>query len=148
MSQPPTYKKALRRAFMRAHIAIYRLSGGLLGSRIPTRSFLLLTTIGRKSGQERVTPIFYIPRGDDFILIASNWGEQSSPVWWLNLQARPQARVRAGRKDLTVVARQADAAERARLWPSIAARYGEFERYQRNVEREIPLVILSSVQET
>ena len=148
MSQPPTYKKALRRAFMRAHIAIYRLSGGLLGSRIPTRSFLLLTTIGRKSGQERVTPIFYIPRGDDFILIASNWGEQSSPVWWLNLQARPQARVRTGRKDLTVVARQADAAERARLWPSITARYGEFERYQRNVEREIPLVILSSVQET
>jgi deazaflavin-dependent oxidoreductase (nitroreductase family) len=148
MSQPPTYKKVLRRAFMRMHIAVYRLSGGLLGSRIPTRSFLLLTTIGRKSGQERVTPIFYIPRGDDFILIASNWGEQSSPVWWLNLQARPQARVRAGRKDLTVVARQADAAERARLWPSITARYGEFERYQRKVEREIPLVILSSVQET
>ena len=148
MSQRPSRgvskgKKALRRAFMRAHIAIYRVSGGLLGSRVPTRSFLLLTTIGRKSGQERITPIFYIPRGDDFILVASNWGELSSPIWWLNLQAHPQARVRVGRKNLVVVARQADAGERARFWPSIVARYGEFERYQQRLEREIPLVILS-----
>src|SRR5258708_40203078 len=109
MSQPPMYKKVLRRAFMRMHIAVYRLSGGVLGSRLPTRSFLLLTTIGRKSGRERVTPIFYIPRDNDFILVASNWGEPSQPVWWLNLQVHPQARVRAGRKNLTVVARQANA---------------------------------------
>ena len=148
MPQPSAQKaskltKALRRTFMRAHIALYRLSGGLLGSRVPSRSFLLLTTIGRKSGQERVTPIFYIPRDDDFILVASNWGEQFSPVWWLNLQAQPQAKVRVGRKQFVVVARQADAAERARLWPSIVARYGEFERYQQRVTREIPLVILS-----
>jgi F420H(2)-dependent quinone reductase len=143
MSQRPTMKKALRRAFMRVHIAIYRVSGGLLGSRIPTRSFLLLTTLGRKSGQERVTPIFYIPSGEDFILVASNWGEPTLPLWWLNLQAHPQAKVRAGRKRLAVVARQADAEEHARLWPAIIARYGEFARYQRRLEREIPLVILS-----
>lgn len=143
MPQRSTLKKTLRRAFMRTHIALYRLSGGLLGSRIPTRSFLLLTTIGRKSGQERVTPIFYIPSGADFLLVASNWGEPSPPVWWLNLQAHPQARVRAGRQNLVVVARQADVEERARLWPPIVARYGEFARYQRRLTREIPLVILS-----
>ena len=143
MSQRPTIKKTLRRAFMQAHIALYRISGGLLGSRIPTRSFLLLTTIGRKSGQERIIPIFYIPEDGDFILIASNWGEPRSPDWWLNLQAHPQARVRAGRKNLTVIARQADAEERARLWPTIVAKYGEFERYQQRVTREIPLVILT-----
>ena len=143
MPQQSTIKKALRRTFMRTHITLYRISGGLLGSRIPTRSFLLLCTIGRKSGRERVTPIFYIPRGDDFILVASNWGEPSPPVWWLNLQAHPQARVRAGRKNLAVIAHQADAEERARLWPPIVARYKEFARYQRRLTREIPLVILS-----
>ena len=147
MSQRSLLKKALRRAFMRVHIAIYRVSGGVLGSRLPARSFLLLTTIGRKSGQERVTPIFYIPHGPDFMLVASNWGEPSAPIWWLNLQAHPQARVRAGRKDLTVVARQADAEERSRLWPSLVARYREFERYQQRLTREIPLVILSPQEE-
>lgn len=144
MPQRPGLKKALRRAFMRVHIAIYQFSGGVLGSRLPTRSFLLLTTIGRKSGLERITPIFYIPNGPDFILVGSNWGEPSPPIWWLNLQARPQASVRVGRKKLTVTARQASSDERARLWPTIVARYGEFERYQRRVAREIPLVILSS----
>lgn len=146
MAQRPTFKRALRRAFMRAHIALYRASGGLLGSRIPTRSFLLLTTIGRKSGQERVIPIFYIPGGEDFILIGSNWGEPTPPLWWLNLQAHPQAKVRAGRKEFTVVARLASPEERAKLWPAITARYREFERYQRHVAREIPLVILSPVE--
>ncbi len=143
MAQRSALKKTLRRAFMRFHIALYRLSAGVLGSRVPGRSFLLLTTIGRKSGQERVTPIFYIPNGRDFILVASNWGEPSLPVWWLNLQAHPQARVRAGRRTFTVVARQADEHERARLWPEITARYGEFARYQKRLAREIPLVILS-----
>jgi len=138
-------KRALRRAFMRAHIALYRLSGGLLGSRIPGRSFMLLTTIGCKSGLERVTPIFYLPKADQFLLIASNWGGQQQPSWWLNLQAHPQAKVRVGRRHLTVMARQADAEERARLWPSIVSRYAEFARYQQQVTREIPIIILSPV---
>ncbi len=138
-----TFQKTLRRAFMRTHIAVYRVSGGLLGSRVPGRQFLLLTTIGRKSGQERVIPIFYIPRDSDFILVGSNWGEASPPLWWLNLQAYPQARVRVGRRNVPVLARLAEPDEHARLWPSITSRYGEFERYQRLVTRQIPLVILS-----
>ena len=143
--QPDKMKRALRRAFMRVHIALYRLSGGLLGSRSPGRSFMLLTTIGRKSGLERVTPIFYLPKADHFLLIASNWGGQQQPIWWLNLQAHPQAKVRVGRKNLTVIARQADAEERARLWPSIVSRYTEFAHYQQQVTREIPIIILSPV---
>jgi deazaflavin-dependent oxidoreductase (nitroreductase family) len=138
-------KKALRRAFMRAHIALYRLSGGLIGSRIAGRHFLLLTTTGRKSGRERVTPILYIPEAKNFLLIASNWGEAYAPAWWLNLQEHPQARVRVGRKTLVVIARQARAEERAHLWPSIIARYKEFAHYQQQVEREIPVIILSPV---
>jgi F420H(2)-dependent quinone reductase len=96
--RPRRMKRALRRAFMRARISLYRLSGGLLGSRIPGRSFMLLTTIGRKSGLERVTPIFYLPKADQFLLIASNWGGQQ-----------------------------------------------QFARYQQQVTREIPIIILSPV---
>ncbi|HEU5382658.1 MAG TPA: nitroreductase family deazaflavin-dependent oxidoreductase [Ktedonobacteraceae bacterium] len=138
--------RALRRAFMRLHIALYRLSGGALGSRFASRSFLLLTTIGRKSGRERVTPIFYIPDAGRFILIASNWGAASDPIWWLNLQAHPQAKVRIGRNHLAVVAQLADGEERARLWLSVTSRYIEFARYQQRVTREIPVVILTPVR--
>ncbi len=144
-SQPDTFKKTLRRICMRLHIGLDRLSGGLLGSRIPGRSFLLLTTTGRKSGLLRVTPIFYIPDGERFLLVASNWGGPTDPIWWLNLQANHQASVRAGRKQFTVVAHQADSEERAHFWPTITARYKEFPRYQQRITREIPLIILSPV---
>jgi hypothetical protein len=52
----------------------------LIGGKISNRNFLLLTSIGRKSGQERVTPIFYMPKAGHFILIASNWGAPNNPV--------------------------------------------------------------------
>lgn len=142
---PGRATKMLRRAFMRFHVALYRLSGGVLGSHAAQRSFLLLMTVGRKSGRERVTPILYIPDAERFILIASNWGGPSDPVWWLNLQAHPQASVRVGRKNLAVVARQATGEEHTRLWSSISSRYTEFARYQQRITREIPVVILSPV---
>jgi len=135
--------RALKRAFMQAHIALYRLSGGVLGRRFGRQSFLLLTTTGRKSGRERVTPLFYLPEGNDFMLIASNWGEATDPNWWQNLQAHPQAQVQVGQRNLTVSARQVGPEERARLWPFITARYPNFANYQRGITREIPVVLLT-----
>ncbi|HLZ58490.1 MAG TPA: nitroreductase family deazaflavin-dependent oxidoreductase [Ktedonosporobacter sp.] len=135
--------RMLQRVFMRIHSGLYRLTGGVIGGRAGSRSFLLLTTTGRKSGQQRVTPIFYLPDGDNFVLIASNWGAPTHSIWWLNLQAHPQAWVQVGRKILPVIARQADPAERARLWSLVTAKYANFAAYQQRTTREIPVVILT-----
>src|SRR5690242_5020059 len=105
----------LTRWFMAGHIALYRLTRGVVGSKIGKFSFLLLTTIGRKSGLERVTPLFYIPDEGRFLLIASNWGSEKPPLWWVNLQAHPQATIQVGRRQLSVTATQADPQERAKL---------------------------------
>ena len=104
---------------------------------------LLLTAIGRKSGQEHVTPMLYFPDGGRFILIASNWGAPNHPQWWLNLQAHPQAKIQVGRKTVTVTATQADAQERQRLWSFATSKYFNFDAYQQRVAREIPVVILT-----
>jgi F420H(2)-dependent quinone reductase len=79
----------------RAHAALIRLSGGRI-----RRSFLftggmpvlVLTTTGRKSGQRRSTPVGYLEHGDAYAVLASNAGNDSSPAWWLNLQADPAPR--------------------------------------------------------
>jgi len=138
------WEKALQRIFMRVHSGIYRLTGGVVGGRGGSRSFLLLTTIGRKSGRERVTPIFYLPDGENFVLIASNWGAPTHPIWWLNLLAHPQAWVQVGRRRIAVQARLADPAERAQLWARVTAKYSNFAAYQQRTAREIPVVILAS----
>lgn len=131
----------LQRFFMRVHIFFYQRTGGVIGGNLG-RPMLLLTTIGRKSGQERITPIFYFPNGDRFVLIASNGGAPQHPQWWFNLQAHSQAKVQIGRNIIAVTAQQADGEERQHFWSLITAKYPEFNSYQKRTTREIPVVIL------
>ncbi len=131
------------RYFTELHIKLYRLTGGVLGRKFGKYVFLLLTAVGRKSGKERVTPLFYQAEGGRFLVIASNWGGEKDPLWWLNLQANPRAHIQIGRRTIAVTATRADPEEHKRLWPEIAARYSRFARYQAGITREIPIVILT-----
>ena len=131
------------RFFTNAHTFFYRLSGGRMGGHMGKAPVLLLTTTGRKTGKPRTTPLLYLKDGDNLILVASYGGAPMHPIWWLNLQANPQAEVEIGSKKLPVTARQADAQERQRLWPLLVDMYPGYADYQKKTTREIPVVILS-----
>lgn len=124
------------------HTWIYRLSGGRIGGMIVGAPVVLLMTLGRRSRQLRTTPLIYLRDGDALVLVASNGGTLASPGWWHNLQANPNALIQLGRKIISVQAAQADAAERARLWPRVTQLYHGYSEYQQRTPREIPLVIL------
>ena len=124
------------------HRFVYRASGGRLGRRFGGRDMLLLTTVGRKSGLERTAPLLYVPQGDDFVVVASNAGDDRAPAWWLNLEARPAATVRVGRETCGVRARRARPDEVPRLWPLLEAAYGSYASYRERTTREIPVVLL------
>jgi F420H(2)-dependent quinone reductase len=129
----------------RAHATAIHLSGGRI-----RRSFvftggmpiLVLTTVGRKSGQRRSTPVGYLRYGDGYAVLASNAGSDRSPAWWLNLQAHPRAEVLADRARFAVTARRADPREEATLWQEFAARNPGFDEYRNLTERPIPVVVL------
>ena len=145
-AQPPSsggVVAALRRFTSGANRSLYRLTNGVVGGKMGGRPILLLTTIGRKSGKERVTPLLYLPEEDHFIVIVSNWGEANHPMWWLNLQANPRAKIQIGPKIIPVTARQAGPEERQRLWPVITSKYSNYADYQKGTTREIPVVILT-----
>ena len=145
-AQPPSrggVVAALRCFTSGANMSLYRLTSGAVGGKMGGRPILLLTTIGRESGKERVTPLLYLPEGDHFVVIASNWGEANHPMWWLNLQANPRAKIQIGRKTIPVTARQAGPEERQRLWPVITSRYSNYADYQKGTTREIPVIILT-----
>jgi deazaflavin-dependent oxidoreductase (nitroreductase family) len=103
---------------------------------------LLLTTTGRKTGQLRVTPLTYLTDGDRFALIASNAGYDNDPIWWLNLQAHPEATVQVWGRVLHVTAVRATPEEKTRLWPQVVRMYAGYADYQRRTTRAIPLVLL------
>lgn len=126
-----------------AHGALYRVSGGRLGSRIGTMPVLLLTTTGRKSGKQRTTPLSYVEDGNSYVLAASNGGNDWYPAWYHNLRAKPEATIRAGRRRMQVAARVASADERERLWPRFVESFSGYGEYEKKTSRPIPLVILT-----
>jgi len=76
----------------RVHRGLYRLSGGrFLWTPSNKRGWgaLRLTTIGRKSGQERTVIIGYLEDGPNLIIVAMNGWDEGHPSWWLNLEAHP-----------------------------------------------------------
>lgn len=126
----------------RVHGAVYRASGGRIGHSAGGITNLLLTTTGRRSGEERTVPLAYLADGDDFVVVASNGGADRHPAWWLNLQHDPRARVQVGSRTLAVAAREAAAAEHARLWPKLKEVNPFYASYEQITERQIPVVIL------
>lgn len=130
----------------RAHTAVYRLTGGLLGHSSGKITNLLLTTTGRKSGQPRTVPLSYIRDGERIVIVASNGGADRDPVWWLNLKANPEAQVQIERQHIDVRAREADDGEREELWPRLHEANFFYSRHLANTDRRIPIVVLEPVE--
>jgi deazaflavin-dependent oxidoreductase (nitroreductase family) len=107
---------------------------------------LLLTTIGRKSGQKYVFPLFYGENGTGgYIIVASKGGAPAHPQWYLNLVAHPEVEVQVGTKKLKAKARTVSGAERARLWEKALEFWPPYADYAKKTDREIPVVVLEPV---
>ena len=103
---------------------------------------LLLTTIGRKSGEPRMLPLLYQQVDAGFVIIASKGGAPSHPAWFLNLRENPDCEIRVGRDFHRVTARVSEGAERAELWKIMVELYAPYQDYQASTDRQIPVVVL------
>src|SRR5437899_2927151 len=106
------------------HVLAYRLSGGLVGRRVPgLPPMLLLDHVGAKSGKRRTTPLAYVDDGEAIVIVASKGGAPRNPAWFHNVRAHPDTTVQVGSRRLAVRARVATAQERSRLWPRVVIAY-------------------------
>jgi len=117
------------------HTAVYRLLGG----RLVGRNMLILTTVGRKSGRGRSTPLFFVRDGADYVIVASNGGEDRHPGWWHNIRSDPNVTIQVGRTVIRCRAEVATAADRPRLWSQLDAVYGGYRRYRTATTRELTI---------
>lgn len=108
---------------------------------------LILTTVGRKSGKVRETPIMYMQYGTSFVVAASNAGRDAQPGWYVNLRANPLATIDVPGSTLKVNARVAEGPERTQLWTELVTRAAFFDDYQKSASREIPIVVLAPITE-
>ena len=107
---------------------------------------MLLTTVGARSGEERLTPVMFHRDGERYVVIASKGGAPDHPGWYHNLKANPGARVEVGAATGTetfeVRAREAEGKERDRIYAERVAVAPGFGEYERQTSRKIPVMIL------
>lgn len=130
--------------------AVSRLTGGrrtltTLVTGLPT---VQLTTAGARSGKPRTVILVGVGRGDNVILIASNFGQKGHPAWYHNLKANPQVALSvAGQPAQPYVACEANGVGRRRLWRKAVDLYPGYARYARRAgSRQIPVIVLSPAQ--
>jgi deazaflavin-dependent oxidoreductase (nitroreductase family) len=128
------------------HVRVYRSTFGLIGSRIDGLDIMLLTTIGKKSGEERVVPLPFFRDGKRYVLIASFGGNDKNPAWLSNLSANPDVRIQVGPRRMKARAQVAESTERERIWSEITRAYPRYLAYQGKTERKIPIVVLEPVK--
>jgi deazaflavin-dependent oxidoreductase (nitroreductase family) len=129
--------------FGQEHVDRYRATDGEEGY-IWQRgtTILLLTTRGRRTGTERVTPLIFQPHGDDFLIVASRGGTDEAPGWYHNLKAEPDVQVQVRGEVFRARARDATPDEKPEMWRKMATVWPDYDAYQERTERQIPVVVL------
>ncbi|MEU3164432.1 nitroreductase family deazaflavin-dependent oxidoreductase [Streptosporangium sp. NPDC006930] len=128
--------------FGKEHVARYQATDGAEGHEWQGTTTLILTTVGRRSGERRSTPLIYQRHGDDLLVVASKGGADDPPLWYLNLQADPEVEVQVLGDRFKARARTATPEEKPEMWSIMAAAWPAYDDYQTKTEREIPVVVL------
>jgi deazaflavin-dependent oxidoreductase (nitroreductase family) len=136
-------KDQLARAVNVLHRNVFMATKGRIGGRGMGMPVLMLTTTGRKSGQQRTT-MLTSPLQEDgkVVIVASYGGDDRHPAWFLNLQANPDVELTMDGSTRRMRAHVATSEERTELWPRVTKDHGNYAAYQRRTDREIPLVVL------
>lgn len=137
---------SLQRAFARFHLGVYTRTGGRLGRRLAGNRTLVLTTVGRRSGERRPIVLAYGERGEDLVVVASNYGGDRPPAWLLNIREQPRVAVLVGRRRTAAEAREVTPADPdyAELWRLVnTANRDRYVEHQRATARPISLVVLT-----
>ncbi|GAA4224563.1 deazaflavin-dependent oxidoreductase (nitroreductase family) [Streptosporangium album] len=131
--------------FGKEHVDRYRATDGAEGHEWQGTTALILTTTGRKSGEQRDTPLIYQRHGDDYLVVASKGGADAPPSWYLNLQTNPEVEVQVLGDRFRARARVATSEEKPELWPIMAAAWPAYDEYQTKTDRDIPVIVLERV---
>ena len=129
---------------------VFRWGNKMMASRVRRKgkfldfNALVLTTVGRKTGAERTTPVGWFPGPDgSWLIVASAAGAKGNPAWYYNIAAHPdQVRIEVEGRTVAVVAEQLHGTERAQAWQQITAAAPRFAQYQQKTDRELPIIRL------
>lgn len=128
------------------HVRVYRETNGEQGYIWNGSPILLLTSKGRKSGEDRTIPIIFTGWGEGWAIIASKGGSPTHPKWYLNVLDDPHVQVQVKGDVYEALARTAGSPEREQIWAEAIKHWPNYDIYQSRTDRQIPVVVLTPVR--
>lgn len=135
---PPRW---LLKTVTRMHVALHRLSGGRLLNTLTGDDVCFVTMTGAKSGRRLTIPLMYVPHSGGVLLVASQGGAPTNPVWYNNLVQNPNIHVNHRGRHMDLTARLARGEEKTALWPLCDQYYAPYADYRARTTRDIPVFI-------
>ena len=135
-------------AWVREQVELYESSGGTKGTTLRDTGLpvILFTHTGNKTGAVRKTPLMTVKDGTSYVLVGSQGGAPTDPVWVRNLRVNPKIELRDKTVVQTMRTREVtDPAERARLWTLAVAAFPPYGQYQAKTARQIPVFLAEPV---
>jgi len=141
----PTYKRLIIAwLFVPLHRLLFRMSRGRLLGRLEGSGVLILVTTGRRSGKPCSSPLLYFQfeESGDLIVVASNYGQDHHPEWYLNIEKNSKVSVEMSGGSFAAEARITQGREHSELYDKVVAKNARFARYLIYTAREIPVIAL------
>ena len=133
--------RGVLRALTKVHVFLHGLSGGRLFNSMGGDEVCFVTMTGAKSGNQITIPLLYLPYQSGVLLVASQTGRPTNPIWYKNLIKHPEIEVRHRSDTLKLRAREAGAEEKTDLWPLLDEMYPDFALYRARTDRDIPIFV-------
>ena len=131
--------------WVREQVELYESSGGTQGTTLLDTGLpvVVITNRGARSGKLRKTPLMRVEHDGEYLLVASQGGAPTNPVWYYNLKADPDAvTIQDGPEPFDVTVRELpEGDERAQWWARAVANFAPYAEYQERTERRIPVFL-------
>ena len=121
----------------------FEASNGAEPSQIVGEQWIILWTLGAKSGKVRKNALMRVEHGGAYLMVGSQGGAPTDPAWVSNARKAPdQVTVQDGPEPWDGVARELDGDEREVWWQRAVEAYPSYADYQQRTDRLIPVFLV------
>ena len=125
------------------HRFINWASNGKLGRRFPGGAQVVwITTLGRKSGEWRRTPLLAVAIDGGWGIAGSNAGQEKIPGWVYNVEAHDRGQIEVDGQIHEAVFTRISGDLSSQIYQGLISQWSAYEMYQRNIQREIPIFLV------
>ena len=145
LQQAKTAKRIIK-YFAKFQAFIFLLSKGKIWNKWPGGfPIMVVETKGAKSKKIRNIPLIYVHQNGLPILVASLGGMPKNPNWYYNIKVYPNLKISTINGSGNYLAEEVSKDKKEELWPLICSFYPNYETYQSNTSRDIPVFLCKQI---